>query len=197
MTSEQIFWKWFQDRENELFHFEADQERIFDSLAEELQKVNPHLTFEFSPEENGKREFVISAGGIKKAFPAVTSLKSAAPVLPRWHVIAFRPRRAPMVIQLGDKRIDPEDVQFSLLDNGKIAGLYLFMPGYKEDDLALKQIGYLLLDEALGEYDVETKVGLIKMLAPEMDCDFERYPLKQLPALFDRLVAQLEPQTIH
>ena len=37
----------------------------------------------------------------------------------------------------------------------------------QEDDVDLKQIGYLLLDEALGEYDVETRLGLIKMLSPE------------------------------
>jgi hypothetical protein len=41
----------------------------------------------------------------------------------------------------------------------------LFIPGFREDDVALQQIGYLLLDGALGEYDVETRLGLIKMLS--------------------------------
>ena len=76
----------------------------------------------------------------------------------------LRPRRWPIsVVEIEGKRIDPKDVQFSLLDNGgKMAGLHLFIPGFQESDVDIKQIGYLLLDEALGEYDVETRVGLIK-----------------------------------
>jgi hypothetical protein len=49
----------------------------------------------------------------------------------------------------------------------------------------------LLLDDALGEYDVETKVRLIKMLPREAETDIERYPLAELPVLFDRLIAKL------
>jgi hypothetical protein len=57
-----------------------------------------------------------------------------------------------------------------------MAGVYLFIPGFREDDVALKQIGYLFLDAALGEYDVETRLGLIKMLSPETQTDGDRYP---------------------
>jgi hypothetical protein len=138
---------------------------LFDGLAAELQKVDRGLTFEFGP-RGATREFVISAAGIKKTFPAVVGLAEAAPGLERWQIIAFRPRRAPvMTIEIGDKSVDPKDVQLSLLDNGKMAGIYLFIPGFREDDVALQQIGYLLLDGALGEYDVETRLGLIKMLS--------------------------------
>jgi hypothetical protein len=79
-----------------------------------------------------------------------------------------------------------------LLDNGKIAGIYLFIPGFREDDADLKQIGYLLLDETLGEYDVESRLGLIKMLPPDARTNGDRYPLAELPRLFDQLVARLE-----
>lgn len=64
-----------------LFHFETDQEKTFDKLSAELKKANPDLTFEFGPVENGKREFVISAAGIKTAFPYVESLFNSAPKL--------------------------------------------------------------------------------------------------------------------
>ena len=195
MTSQQQFWKWFKEHDNELFDFERDRERIFDQLATELQKVHPNLTFEFGP-KGVKREFVISAGGIKKAFPAVSALAHAAPLFDRWQVTAFRPRRmAANVVEFRGKRVDPKNVQFSLLDNGKVAGVYLFIPGFHEQDTALRQIGYLLLDETLGEYDVEARLGLIKMLPPETDTDMRRYPLSDLPAQFDRLVARLEGHT--
>src|SRR5215469_12898994 len=163
MSEQDCFWNWFIQHEVELFEFdpdrEAQREELFDRLAAEIQKVHPDLTFEFGP-KGSRREFVISAGGIATAFPAVISVAQAAPSLDRWHFTAFRPRRWPIsVVEIGGKRIDPRDVQFSLLDNGKMVGLYLFIPGFQESDVDTKQIGYLLLDEALGEYDVETRLG--------------------------------------
>jgi len=182
--------------EEELFELdtgrEAERERIFDEVATELQRCDPDLSFELGPKQR-RREVVISASGIKSAFPAVVSLVYAAPATKRWRVTAFRPRRtAADVVEFRGKRVHPKDVQFSLLDNGKIAGIYLFIPGYREDDSDLKQIGYLLLDEVIGEYDVETRMGPIKMFPPHALTDGERYPLADLPARFDALVALLE-----
>jgi hypothetical protein len=193
--SEEKFWQWFARHEAELFDFERDQERIFDELSDELQKVDRDITFEFGRKDDpkeGVREFVVSAGGIRRAFSAVQTLVSAAPTLDHWQVTAFRPRRVPCIVELGEKRVDPEDVQFSLLDNGTVVGIYLFIPGFRDDDISFKEIGYLLLDSSLGEYDVETRVGLIEMLSPETQTGGDRYPLAQLPTLFDRLVAKLE-----
>jgi hypothetical protein len=192
MTSQQRFWDWFIQHEIELFDFESNREEIFDQLAAELQKVDPDLAFEFGPKKP-RREFVVSAGGIKRAFAAVKSLVSVAPILSRWQVTAFRPRRSPLSsVEFRGKRVHPKDVQFSLLDNGKTAGIYLFIPGFREDDTDLKQIGYLLLDDALGEYDVESRLGLIKMLSPDSSIDGERHPFAELVARFDELVSQLE-----
>jgi len=196
MTTQEQFWNWFIQHEPELFNFdpnrEAERERIFDRIAKELQKVDADLAFEFGP-NNTRREFVISAGGTKRAFPAVLSLVNAAPTLDRWRVTAFRPRRwPPNVVECGEHRVDPKDVQFSLRSNGRSPGVYLFIPGFQEGDVNLKQIGYLLLDDTLGEYDVESRLGLVKMLSPQTPTDGERYPLADLPARFDELVTRLE-----
>jgi len=192
MTAENKFWEWFIAHQDALLNFEADQEHLFDQVAAALQKVDPNLCFEFGPKES-EREFVISAGGIKDSFPSVIALKNTAPVLPGWRITAFRPRHPPIrIIEFQGKHVDPGDVQFTLLDNGKIAGLYLFLPDFQEGDLALKQIGYLLLDEALGEYDVETRLGLIQMLPIEATKPGHRYPFAELPSFFDKLVSQLE-----
>ena len=195
MNAQAHFWKWFERHQDELLHIDDDRERLFNSLADALHKVDSHLTFEFGPPE-AKREFVISAGGIKSAFPAVVSLVSAAPPLPGWRVTAFRPRRVPLnAIEFRDKSADPEQVNFSLLDNGQTAGVRLFIPGFKEEDADWKQVGYLLLDDALGEYDVETHLGLIKMYSPDVSTSEKRYPFRDLPQLFDQLVARLERRT--
>jgi len=196
MMPESKFWEWFLAHEKELFEFdpldEKRREALFDEVASELRKVDPYLTFEFGPEEVS-REFIISAGGIRRAFPAVVSLANSAPSLNRWTVIPFRPRRFPVhPVDFQGKHIDSNDVQFTLLDNGKTAGIQMFIPGFEEDNLAMKSIGYLLLDEALGEYDVETRLGLIEMLPTETPKSGNRHPLPKLPTLFDQLLARIE-----
>jgi len=186
------FWTWFSQHQDELFEFETDKERIFDEVAAQLQKVDTDLTFEFGPKES-RREFVISAGGLKHAFPAVVLLAKAAPHFDRWRIVAFRPRRTPdNVVEFRGKRVSPKDVQFSLLDNGTTAGIHIFIPGFRDGDVDLKQIGYLLLDETLGEYDVEARLGLIRMLPPDTRTEGTRYPLAELPVRFDELVHRLE-----
>jgi hypothetical protein len=186
------FWRWFAKNEPKLFDFEMDQERVFDKLSAQLQKVDPRLTFEFGP-KTPARDFVVSAAGIKDGFPAVVSLVNGAPALERWRIIAFRPRRTPLnVIEFRDKIVDSKDVKFSLLDNGKTVGLYLFIPGLQDGDLDYQQVGYLMLDEALGEYDVEIGLGLIKMFPIEHISNHKRYPLADLPAMFDQLTNKLK-----
>ena len=68
-SKEALFWRWFQANETRLFDFEKDQDRVFNELQMQLHRIQPSLTFEFGPKEEGKREFVISADGIKDAFP--------------------------------------------------------------------------------------------------------------------------------
>ena len=65
-TKEQRFWSWFARNTDRLFQFEADQEAIFDDLGAALEKVHPGLTFEFGPVREGKREFIVSADGIRE-----------------------------------------------------------------------------------------------------------------------------------
>jgi hypothetical protein len=195
VTVEQEFWKWFEQHQEKYFRFDVgseDMEQLSDLLGEAMRRVHPDLTFEFGP-PNAKRDFVISAGGLKRSFPAVIALRHAAQSLENWQIIAFRPRREPIgAIEFQDKKADPQQVEFSLLDNGQIAGIRLFIPGFQEESADWKQIGYLLLDETLGEYDVETRLGLIKMYSPEAVTNERRYPLVNLPELFDRLVNRLE-----
>lgn len=196
MTAQDAFWEWFLQNERRLFEFdpldEDTREKLFDEIADQLQAVDRGLTFEFGPPDS-VREFVISAAGIKSAFPAVSALTASAPRLARWRVTAFRPRRIPIVpVEINGKCVGPEDVHFTLVDNGKVAGIYLFIPSFVESDVDFKQIGYLLLDEALGEYDVETRLGLIKMLPPDAQTAGKRHPFSELPGLFDKLVGILE-----
>lgn len=197
ISKEQEFWAWFQENEEMLFNFERHQEWIFGELGAALNKISTNLTFEFGPIKNSARDFVIGASGIKSAFPEVESLAAAAPVLPRWNLIKFRPRRAPRTLSYGGKTVSPENVEFCLLTDGSKLGIYLFFNNCSEvEDPIWGQIGYLLLDGALGEYDVETKVGMIGVFPFSANLDAARYPLPELPPIFDAQFAALELETL-
>jgi hypothetical protein len=164
-SPEKKFWKWFEKNQNMLFEFERDRENVFDRLAAEMSKVHPDLTFEFSPVlKNGKREFVISAGGIKKAFPSVEALYDSAPDLPKWRFIKFRPRRKPPNdLNFGGKSIKASEVHYKMFKDQEKVGIIIFLDGYNDSEQDIYgNIGYLFLDEALGEYDIEMKVGFIE-----------------------------------
>jgi len=189
---EEAFWKWFAANEKRLFAFEANQEAIFDELGAKMNQVNGDLTFEFGPVQNGKREFVISAGGIQSAFPAVETLYNKAPKLKRWVWVKFRPRRLPISdLEYGGKRIRAGDVRYVMAKDGDKVGIVLFFDGYTEEEKDIfGQIGYLFLDESLGEYAVETQVGFIEFQSQESKYFSRSSPLEDLPKQFDEYFRQ-------
>lgn len=191
-SPESDFWKWFQKNEDRLYSNEQNQEVIFNELDVQLSKVNSDLTFEFGPIlPNGKRDFVVSAGGIKTAFPAVEALVNNAPNLNRWEIIKFRPRRATLHnLQYGGIEVNVEDVRYLLAKDGEKVGIVLFIKGYdKEKELVFGNIGYLFLDEAIGEYAVETNVGFIEFHGYESKYFQNSLPLTELPAHFDEYLS--------
>ncbi|OGN88900.1 MAG: hypothetical protein A2Z74_02290 [Chloroflexi bacterium RBG_13_46_9] len=190
-SREDEFWTWFQNNEHTLFNFERDQERVFNRLIKAMRKVHPDLVFEFGPIENNKREFVISAGGLKSAFPFVERLYSRAPNLACWNFTKFRPRRTPMEIKIGDIRVSPDDVEVTIQADGEKAGLTVYLRGLdkKREDQYL-QAAFLLLDQAIGEYDMEIKVGFIEIKPFEQSTKFQRLNLLSLQTVFDTFMSR-------
>jgi hypothetical protein len=134
-SSDEAFWTWFVSNEQRLFDFEADQEQIFHELSGKMKKVNPDLTFEFGPIQDGKREFVMSAGGIRTAFPAVEALYEKAPALPRWVWVKFRPRRLPLNdLTYEGKETKADEVNYLLAEDGDKVGVVLFFEGYNDEE---------------------------------------------------------------
>lgn len=187
-SAEDKFWAWFQKNENKIFHFENDQETIFNELGSRMGMVNSDLTFEFGPvNEQGKREFVISAGGIKSSFPAVESLYSSAPNLNNWIFIKYRPRRNSLSdIDYGGVIVTATSVKYKMFKDNDKVGIIVFIKGYnKKQKNIYDNIGYLLLDEALGEYDIETKVGFIEFHGHDSQYYEGAQPIKYLAEAFD------------
>ena len=183
------FWAWFEKNEDMLFHFERNQDSTFEKLNAAMSKVHPDLTFEFGPVFDGKREFVISADGLKDAFPSVESLHASAPALPRWTFIKFRPRRPTMIIQIGGLQLEPDDLEVAIESDGDKAGFIIFVKGYNESQKnQFGQAVFIMLDHAIGEYDMETKVGFIEIKSFEEESRYKRHRLDDLPQMFDEFM---------
>lgn len=181
-NKEQTFWNWFSKNEDLYFHFEKNQEVLFSKLKAELEKIHPDLVFEFSPIfEDGTREFIISADGIKSVFPVVTDLVKQAPTLTNWKIIAFRqPHNDVTAINYQDLTINFEDVFFRYAkDSGQI-GLELNIRGFYESP-EWSVAAFILLDNILGEYDTEMSLSYIdKKVLNENEVN-SLFPITALP----------------
>ncbi|MCX6344784.1 MAG: hypothetical protein NT018_06895 [Armatimonadetes bacterium] len=159
---EKRFWDWFGKNTNRLAAVKTCHERVCDELAVQMHKINKHLTFVFGPVKDGRREFIVSADGILSAFPAVKNLVAAAPDIPGWRIIAFRqPDSISARIRIDDHELGSEDIWFTASPNGDKFDIHLLIKGATEDDNALMQLAFIVLDHTLGEYCVETKLGRI------------------------------------
>lgn len=164
-SKEVTFWDWFSKNENNLFYLEKDQERLLDSISSALNEYEDGLVFEISNPLNGKRKFIISADGISELFPSVQALSKAAPVLDKWEVIAFRPRMEDyqnFKIDYAGNEIDASKIWIYYRIQDGFFDLIIYHPEYTDEERDLfVSASYILLDMALGEYNVTTGIRYI------------------------------------
>jgi len=161
-TDEAVFWKWFIKNQSRFEHFERDKEVLISDLSEKIHTYRKGLAFEIGAKKDGVREFVISADGIKDLFPVVSKLASAAPKLPNWKITAFRPRMddySRFTVDYNGRKFNPKEIWFySRVLDGHFDVIF-YHPSYRDEDRNLIIAGtYILLDMALGEYDVVTGI---------------------------------------
>lgn len=181
-SKENIFWSWFSLNAEKYYSFEHNQEQLFTQLKIQLGKIHPDIVFEFSPVLADKtREFVISADGIKSAFPAVIKLVEEAPLLKNWKVIAFRqPRKNVSKVNYRGLVINLDDVFFKYgKDSGKVA-LELHIRNFHESP-EWTAGSFILLDNVIGEYHVETSLSSISKKNLKEEDVINLFPIRDLP----------------
>ena len=201
-----FFWSWFQTNQKALFASDnpGDMEHV--SLGEKLKRIEEELTYEIGQAVNGKREIAVSADGIPELFPVVQQVVKAAPKMEQWKVVAFRQRvseaslkelaikGAPVNLS-SDKAKEQEGVEIAVKDmragiarEGDKANITVFIKGYNkqedQDNLAL-----VMLQQALGEYDMVMKVGDIKFASTQEANEKNSIPFVKLASTFDKLMA--------
>lgn len=190
------FWQWYSDNIDRFNHLEDEQERLMDELSDQLHLIDENLTFEISSSESNRRELIISADGIKESFPSVVELVGAAPEIPGWTITAFRPRIDVTQFRLGldGREFAAKEFYFGLQSEDQQIDLILYIPELTEDNHDdFVNICYLLLDMAIGEYDVTTKIRYIdhQPLPPNPETEGLK-PLTELPREFDDMHTHLQ-----
>ena len=148
----------------------------FEYVATLLQRVHPDLCLVVGRPSSVRPEIVISAGGIREAFPAVRAVVDAAPaeVRARYDVVAFRPRVPDpenLRIRVKGQGLGANDIHFDVRRHRADAtrcDLIVHVPGYMDafpaDSLANRPVVeavFLLLDHLVGEWAVEEQIGAI------------------------------------
>ncbi|WP_169748926.1 hypothetical protein [Gynuella sunshinyii] len=184
-SREQEFWNWFSTNEKAIFTFENDQEKVLDTISDNLSKYREGLVFEISQISDG-----ISADGISELFPDVEALSQAAPNFDRWVIIPFRPRMndyAKFNLEYSGKDLDPSKIWiYSRIEEGYF-DLIVYHPEYSEEEREIfVSASYILLDMALGEFYVVRGIRYIDhQRVPENPIEIGLKPFSELRAIFD------------
>ena len=181
------FWDWFSLKEDLLIDRYANQTELIAEVLGRLKRIDPILLCDFGLPEGDKREFVISAQGLKSAFPTVMKISEAAPELTCWTVKAFRPRRVVhMKVGYADVEMDTSNVFFSFTVKNRIMNLAIYYLDGVEVDRRYENIAGAMVENLLGEYDAAMRVSLKKVGVVSDAKDREKVlPLVRLPRIFD------------
>jgi hypothetical protein len=194
------FWNWFQTNQQLLSSTENPGDKAHVELGENLKSIEEGLTFEIGKATDEKREIAVSADGIPELFPLVKQVVAAAPKMEKWQVVAFRQRVPAAALKElairggpaggGGEQIDlaAKDMRGSISRAGDKANVAVFMKNYTGKE-GQQNMVLVMLQQALGEYDLVTKVGDIRFASIEEDDKKNSVPFEELGSALDNAFA--------
>lgn len=190
MTPIDRFWTWFAGNSEQFRDAPGNDRRALDELGSLLSEIRDGLVVEFSLTDGRADEVVVSADGKKDLFASVIDVVQAAPPIPGWRVTAFRqPGNPNVTIEMNGIELGANDIWFSAEPSDGKTDLLLLVRGMTEENhQMLAGAVFILLDNALGEFIVETAVGDVNFgpLSGDPEADGLR-PLTELRACVERV----------
>lgn len=183
------FWTWFAAREERYRSLDGEgAHELLDALEARLSACAPGVWFEIGGRREGPRELVLTAGGDPRLFEDVRQLVAAAPPLPAWRVIAFKPPQGFSFVATCDGlRVDPRELWFQPLEaqrHPELLGLFIAAPGYSDEAHSrFKHACRIVLDTALGEVAAAEEIHYVEVGA--LPRDPEAAGFLALPELAD------------
>jgi hypothetical protein len=151
------FWSWFAAEAPRLR--DLRNPAVLDDIGARLAKVDPELAFQLGQVDE-RCQLEISAEGVRAKIPAVEAFVAAAPPIDGWRVVAFRQPSPGVRVRMGDRQYSADSIHF-VLHPGSPAELELYLAGYDAAPQQLRGLAFLLLDAAVGELAVMTRIGVI------------------------------------
>jgi len=187
-TPETRFWATVAPRLAVVRDLPSKRDALTSFLSEELHRVNQRLVFELGTAHDSVNELIISADGLHELIPTVEGLVRAAPSIPGWRIIAFRPRTGTRFsVKFDGYSLRPDQVWFRAEPDRSKTGLWIYIPdaeGPRRESAT--GAAFILLDMAIGELDVMTKVGFIEFRPlPPRPIEGGLHQLKDLPEVID------------
>jgi hypothetical protein len=177
------FWTWFVSASTALRN--GDGRTALQTINSRLKDLGIAVSAEI---EMAKPEWrlVITADGNRAHFPEVARVAEAAPSVPRWTVVAFRPRvpLAGMTIRMNDIAIECDRVRVTLRPHGDRMVVQLYIPDFVDGNEPMQRIGHIAVNNLVGEFDAEMRVAEIAC-APLDRAPPSSRPLPDLPAMLD------------
>jgi hypothetical protein len=190
MRDQRDFWVWFEVNEKRFRNVEVDdKEQLLEEILETLHAYCPHLWFETGCADDGVCELIISAEGDIEHFSAVRTLVAAAPPIPGWRFIAFKPAMGfEFNTSYAGITFSPESTWYLPLRSSNDPSALGLRVGYAHFDAARSQdflTGTLIMLEcALGELALAEGVQHIEVAALPSSPESSGYsPLHQLAVL--------------
>lgn len=188
--AEAAFWRWFQDHLDALRRVPSTGEQgTLDALQARLHAYCEALWFELGGHPDGPCEFIVTAEGDERHFDRVRRLVSAAPEMPGWKVIAFKPAHGfGFRTEYAGACLDPARLWFQPLRQASRPGAVVLRVamhegvGLSEEDFVNAM--HVVVDAGLGELVASQRVSWIEACAKPEDPEAEGFhPLDTLDDL--------------
>lgn len=180
------FWCWFSTHKLELDTMIDSDSALWTEALAQLQAIDSRLWFELSHPDGAPREFILTAAGVKDAFPSVEMTIANAPVLPDWQFIALKPAMGfDFVTNYEGVELDPKQMWFLPLKSASRPNdfaLRVGVPNLLPEVQRQASNGVLvILDTALGERSAALDIAHVEVRA--LPQDPEKVGYVQLPEL--------------
>lgn len=190
-TEPLYFWHWLKRNGDRVKKsLQQGQMDVHEEINRAFQQSYPELVWEISPAAEGPWTFCISAEGTRTFFPFVEKAVAEAPTIPGWHIQAFRARGSlDAEINMDNVTLSYHDIWCLMNPTPEGLSVCFHVRGLNSDNAEmLIEATFILLDNAIGEYDAATRIHEIDFdVLPETVEESELYfPMHQLPAWLDR-----------
>ncbi|PXX42516.1 hypothetical protein [Undibacterium pigrum] len=185
--STDLFWQALANAQPQLQQMEIRD--VMEAINALLEPHFPKLAAELQGKtEDGVYDLIITAHGATEHFQDVMRLTQTAPKLAMFpNVIAFRARTemGEFGMSMDNFSLSPSDILVSHYADAGRVGLQLWFAKPIPQDMVdhARNMSFILLDHALGEYDFAIKIGPVDFM--EEESAQETISLASFPAVLD------------